>query len=535
MRIDTDFLVIGSGLAGLTFALKAADLGQVLMITKREAMTTATAWAQGGIAAVIDPDDSVEEHIRDTITAGDGLNDPEMVRTILSGGAKAIQQLRDWGVDFTPVGDPANDNPMHVDLTREGGHSRRRVVHVKDYTGRAVEERLLKRARQHPRITVREHQTAIDLITSRRVSFDPRVPTIYGAYVLDNATGDVHTVAARWVVLATGGAGKAYLYTTNPDIATGDGIAMGYRAGATVANMEFVQFHPTALYHPVARTYLVTEALRGEGAILRNTAMEPFMERYHPQRELAPRDVVARAIDTEIKASGEPHVWLDITHKGAAFIKDHFPQVHETCLKFGIDMTRQPIPVVPAAHYMCGGIQTDSMGGAGLGRLFALGECACTGLHGANRLASNSLLEATVMAHRAFRYVESNQEQGAVPPPLPPWEPGGAVDLDEQVIITHNWDEIRRFMWDYVGIVRTNKRLERALRRIQFMEEEVTQYYWNFNLTVDLIELRNLALVAELIIKSALARKESRGLHFNRDFPQHDDRHWLAPTRLRRE
>ena len=507
-----DVLVIGSGLAGMSVALRLAERCKVALVTKHELLDGASSWAQGGIAAVMEGSDSVEDHIRDTLVAGAGLCHEDAVRFVVERGRRSVEWLVAQGVPFTR--DDGNQDELH--LTREGGHSHRRIVHAADATGRAVQKTLVGEVKTHPNIEVLEWHIAVDLVTSRKVGAGgPN--RVLGAYVLDIRADRVETFAARFTVLATGGTGKVYLYTTNPDTATGDGLAMGWRAGARVANMEFIQFHPTCLYHPHAKSFLISEAVRGEGGILRLPGGERFMPHHDARAELAPRDVVARAIDFEIKKHGIDCVYLDITHKGADFIRTHFPNIHARCLEFGIDMTREPIPVVPAAHYTCGGLVTDLDGRTNVPHLYALGEVACTGLHGANRLASNSLLECLVFAEAAAANILA---QPASPvPPLPAWDESRVRDADEEVVISHNWDELRRTMWNYVGIVRTTKRLERARHRIQLLQEEIQEFYANFRVSNDLIELRNLVLTAELIVRSALARKESRGLHFSRDFP----------------
>ncbi len=510
MEIRTDYLVIGSGIAGLTFALDAARKGAVAIVTKKEMMEGSTNYAQGGIASVLDPEDNFELHVRDTLESGAGLCKEDIVRMVVEDGPARIRELLALGVRFTMDSEAAGT----LALGREGGHSRRRIVHTKDLTGREVERALLERAKAEPSITIYENHMAIDLMISSRmlkrgILTKETSDTCWGAYVLDVEKDEVITFQAAITVLATGGAGKVYLYTSNPDIATGDGVAIGYRAGAKVANMEFVQFHPTCLYHPLAKNFLISEAVRGEGGILLDKSGRRFMEKYHPLKELAFRDIVARSIDMELKRSGEECVFLDISHKPAAFIKDRFPNIYETCLRFHIDITKEPIPIVPAAHYMCGGLLTDRDGKTNIGNLYAIGEVACTGLHVANRLASNSLLEALVFAKRAARASCSQIEAKGVhfPGSVPQWDPGTARDSEETVVVSHNWDEIRRFMWNYVGIVRTNKRLERAQRRVDIIQEEIREYYWNFTVTRDLLELRNLAMVAELIIKCAMTRK----------------------------
>jgi L-aspartate oxidase len=543
MDTRTDLLIIGSGIAGLMVALKVADSHTVAIVTKKRAVDSNTNLAQGGIASVFDQQDSFDLHIRDTLDAGDGLCNPDVVRQVVVEGPGRIRELMHIGVDFNTGGDaPRENGGASFDLGREGGHSRNRIVHAHDMTGREVERVLLDQARQNKNIRFYENHMAVDLITFSTRIKRGLVTTTHedyccGAYVLDRQSHRVKTFGAGITVLATGGAGKVYLYTSNPDIATGDGIAMGYRAGATVANLEFVQFHPTCLYHPAAKNFLISEAVRGEGGRLMDADGNSFMERYDPQKDLACRDVVARAIDTELKRSGRDSVFLDISHQPAAFVTSRFPNLVEKCLSFGIDMTREPIPVVPAAHYMCGGVVTDMLGRTDIKRLYAVGETACTGLHGANRLASNSLLEALVYADAAAR--QAVQDLAANPngafPELPDWDDAGATDSDEQIMVAHNWDEIRRLMWNYVGIVRSDKRLARAQRRIDTIQNEIREYYWNFKVSPDLIELRNIATVAELIIKCAAHRKESRGLHYNIGYPKKDDRRWKKDTVIRRE
>ncbi len=508
-----DVLVIGSGLAGMSAALRLAERQRVALVTKDELLGGASSWAQGGIAAVLDRADSVEDHIRDTLVAGAGLCDEDAVRFVVERGRRAVEWLVGQGVPFTR--DDTNQEELH--LTREGGHSHRRIVHAADATGRAVQKTLVGQLKDHPNIEVLEWHIAIDLITARKLGEARGADRALGAYVLDVRAGRVKTIAARSTILASGGAGKVYLYTTNPDTATGDGVAMGWRAGASVANMEFIQFHPTCLFHPHAKSFLISEAVRGEGGILRLPDGERFMPRHDPRGELAPRDIVARAIDFEIKKHGIDCVYLDITHKGAAFIEAHFPTIHARCLEFGIDMAREPIPVVPAAHYTCGGLAADLHGRTTVASLYALGEVACSGLHGANRLASNSLLECLVFSESAAADILAHPAPAV--PALREWDESRVTDADEEVVISHNWDELRRTMWNYVGIVRTTKRLERARHRIQLLQAEIHEFYANFRVSNDLIELRNLVLTAELIVRSALARKESRGLHFSRDYP----------------
>jgi len=528
---EFDVLVIGSGIAGLYYSLRVAEHCRVAIVTKKQAADSATNRAQGGIAAVLSSDDSFDSHIRDTLVAGDGLCNEAVVQHVVERGPAMIDALREFGTEFDR--DHSGESSAPFDLGREGGHSKRRILHHRDATGREIERALLERARAHPNMRLFENHCAIDLLTARKAGL-PGDDRILGAYVLDVATEEIELFGARVTLLATGGAGKVYLYTTNPDIASGDGMAMAYRAGASLANMEFVQFHPTCLFHPQAKSELISEAIRGEGGILRSDAGDPFMERYHDMKDLAPRDIVARAIDTELKRSGDDSVFLDITHREADFLRDRFPNIFETCLRFGIDLTREPIPVVPAAHYYCGGVRTDLSGETDIPNLFAAGEVACTGLHGANRLASNSLLEALVFAGAAARETiarlrEVDPERSA----LPQWETGSATESDEAVVITQSWDEIRRFMWNYVGIVRSDRRLVRAQRRSELMRREIRDYYWDFKLTPDIIELRNLATVAQLVIESAMKRHESRGLHYNVDHPKRDDANYRSDTILR--
>ncbi len=515
---EYDFLVLGGGIAGLTYALEVAQKGSVAILFKKGPHLSSTAWAQGGIATVSAQDDDFSLHIQDTLTAGAGLCNREIVELVVKEGPARIEELVRLGVKFDRESDGSGYH-----LHREGGHSRRRILHAADATGSEIQRALLSAALEHPRIKFLEGTSAIDIITSRKVS-QKRTSNgsngnrALGAYVL-MPDGEIDRIIADKIFVATGGAGKVYLYTSNPDVATGDGIAMCYRAGARVANLEFFQFHPTCLFHPQARNFLITEAMRGEGARLCRVNGEEFMQRYHELKELAPRDVVARAIDNEMKTHGEEHVLLDISHRPAEFVKEHFPTIYERCLGYGFDITKGPIPVVPAAHYLCGGVVVDEWGRTGITDLYVGGETACTGLHGANRLASNSLLEGVVFGFRAAAHSLNTFQKHKQEIPVPIWDAGSAVDSDEQVVIAQSWEEIRRFMWNFVGIVRTNRRLERALHRSENIEQEIKDYYWNFKVTPDLLELRNLSLVANLVIRCALLRKESRGLHFNTDFP----------------
>ncbi len=507
-----DILVIGSGAAGLTLALNLADAGRIAVISKGRLQDGSTAYAQGGIAAVLNDSDSTEAHVADTLVAGAGLCHEDAVRFTVENGRDSIQWLIDMGVDFTRE---AGGTEFH--LTREGGHSARRIIHSADATGRAVSSTLIEQTLRQPNIEVFENHLAVDLIVQADAGSQKLRCT--GAYVFDRANDCVNVFQARFVVLATGGASKVYLYTSNPDSASGDGIAMAWRAGCRVANMEFNQFHPTCLFHPKAKSFLVTEALRGEGAHLKLPSGERFMQRFDERMELAPRDIVARAIDHEMKRLGIDCVLLDISHKPAEFVREHFPTVYENCLRYGIDITREPIPVVPAAHYTCGGVVVDQRGRADLSNLYAIGETSCTGLHGANRMASNSLLECFVYARSAAQDIRAQWPDVAPPAVAEAWDESRVIDSDEAVVISHNWDELRRFMWDYVGIVRSRKRLERALNRIELLQREILEYYANYRVGGDLLELRNLAIVAELIIRSALSRRESRGLHYNIDYP----------------
>lgn len=515
-----DVAIVGSGLAGLSVALHLAENKKIVVISKRALRDGASDWAQGGIAAVLDSTDSYDEHVADTLIAGAGLCDEAATRYIVENGRHAIDWLIAQGVPFT-----RDENAeLGYHLTREGGHSQRRIIHAADATGHAVQLTLEQKVRAHPNITLLENHIAIDLIKSDKLGLKNDAARCLGLYVQNVETGKVMTIAAGHTVLATGGAGKVYLYTTNPDTATGDGIAMAWRAGCSVANMEFIQFHPTCLYHPYAKSFLISEAVRGEGGLLKlpanagTAAGQRFMPSHDERGELAPRDIVARAIDFEMKKRGLDHVDLDITHQSPEFLKEHFPTIYARCLEFGIDITRQPIPVVPAAHYTCGGVMTDLSGRTDLEGLYAVGETAYTGLHGANRLASNSLLECVVLGRAAALDIE--QQKAPASPALPAWDESRVTDADEEVVITQNWDELRRFMWNFVSIVRTTKRLERAQHRIRLLKEEIDEYYANFRITRDLLELRNLVDVASLIVNSALSRHESRGLHYSLDFPK---------------
>jgi len=530
----TDFLVVGSGVAGMWYALHVADHGSVTMVTKRAPQESNSRYAQGGIAAVWSDDDHLDNHIRDTLVAGAGLCRRDAVEQTVRTGPQRVRELIDFGAQFTRDG----DDPESYSLHREGGHSHRRILHAADFTGREMVRALNAACKAHPNITILDHHMAVNIITEhwaarRRNDLPPEDDQVFGAYVLDVETGQVDVFPARVTVLATGGAGKVYTYTTNPDVATGDGMAMAWRAGARIANMEFVQFHPTCLYHPKEHSFLVSEALRGEGGKLVLPSGERFMPRYDERAELAPRDIVARAIDAELKRRGLECVFLDMTHLSRDAVSTHFPTIDTKLMSLGIDMSVDPIPVVPAAHYMCGGVRTNLQGETSIRNLFAIGEVACTGLHGANRLASNSLLEACVFAHEAAKTSVARLPSLPPLPDLPPWDPGSATDSDEQVVITQTWEEIRRFMWNYVGIVRTHRRLKRAQRRIRLVKDEIDRYYWDFKITGDLVELRNLVNVADMIVKCALRRRESRGLHYTLDFPDTDER-WLEDTRIHR-
>lgn len=527
MKVQTDFLVIGSGIAGLSYALKVAEFGTVAIVTKKESAESNTNYAQGGIAAVIASDDRFEFHIEDTMKAGGYLCHRDVVEMVVKEGPERIRELIDIGVHFTQQGE-------RLDLGREGGHSRHRIVHAADLTGKEIERALLARVSTHPNITIYENHISIDLITEHHLFGTEKRShdTIHcwGAYVLDVDANVVKTFLASTTMLATGGAGHVYLHTTNPLIATGDGVAMAYRAKAKIANMEFIQFHPTTLYNSGSPSFLISEAVRGFGAILRNKKGEQFMKKYDERGELAPRDIVARAIDSELKRSGDECVYLDLSHLDAQKTKEHFPNIYNRCLKHGIDITKDLIPVVPGAHYSCGGVMTDKNGATTISGLYAVGEVAMTGLHGANRLASNSLLEAVVFSHRAALTVKERSKNNGVPLNIPDWDDSGTINSEEWVLISHNRKEIQQLMWDYVGIVRSTHRLERALRRIRLIQDEVKDFYRRTKVTEGLIELRNLACVAELIIRSALERKESRGLHYTTDYPHSDDLNWLKDT-----
>jgi L-aspartate oxidase len=508
-----DVVIIGSGLAGLSTALKLADKKKIAIISKRQLIDSSSHWAQGGIASTASNEDSVDQHVADTLISGADLCDEKVVRFVSENSPAAIQWLADAGVDFTKQ--PKN-NALH--FTQEGGHTVRRIAHVADTTGKAVQSVLIQKILSHPNITIFEDHIVVDLITSNKLELANQLKnTCLGLYVLNNATGAVTTFQSDVTILASGGASKVYLYTTNPDVSTGDGMAMAWRAGCRLANMEFIQFHPTCLFHPKEKSFLISEALRGEGAILKLPNNKPFMHLYDARADLAPRDIVARAIDFEMKKRGLECVYLDMTHRTKSFIMDHFPSIYERCLKLNIDISREQIPVVPAAHYSCGGVMTDLHGETDIKNLYAVGETAYTGLHGANRLASNSLLECLVFSEQAAHHILANTDHHQTP--LPQWDESRVTDADEEVLITHTWNELRRFMWNYVGIVRTNKRLSRAMHRINMLRDEVQEFYRNFRISNNLIELRNLLQVAQLIVESAIARKESRGLHFSRDYP----------------
>jgi len=508
LKIKTDFLIIGSGISGLSLALNLSKLvpeEKILLITKEKLHESSTFNAQGGIACVWDNHDNFEKHIYDTIIAGDGLCDENVVRKIITQAPDRIKDLIDLGVEFT------RNEEGEYDLGQEGGHSQRRILHVNDQTGQSIEKILIDKVKKLKNVEIKEYWCAVNLYAENF--------KCYGAYALNQENGEIYNIAAKATILATGGAGKIYLYTTNPDIASGDGIAMAYRAGCSISNMEFYQFHPTCLYHPYAKSFLITEAMRGEGAILKDLKGKTFMEKYHTQKELAPRDIVSRAIDAELKKSGDDYVLLDIaSYKDPDFIINHFPGVYDQCMKFNIDITKEPIPIVPAAHYCCGGVVARIDGTTEVKNLYVIGESSCTGLHGSNRLASNSLLEGLVNAHECGITLKNRISKLKIKE-FPEWEPGHAVPSTEAVIITQNWDEVRRFMWNYVGIVRTDLRLQRAKKRINLLLDEINQYYWDFKIEKNLVELRNLATVAKIIIVSAISRKESRGIHYNIDYP----------------
>ncbi|NLZ16319.1 MAG: L-aspartate oxidase [Desulfobulbaceae bacterium] len=530
----SDILVIGSGVSGLSLALKAAQHAKVTLITKKNKVDTATNLAQGGIAAVLSVEDSVEDHIQDTLISGDGLCNAEVVRIVTTEGPARVRELMDFGVRFQ-----MHPNGQDFELGMEGGHSARRVAHASDLTGKEIERVLLEQTAAHANIEILENHLAVDLLIASKAgtrgSREGVKDRCLGAYVLNRTTGQVEIRRALVTVLCTGGCGKVYLYTTNPDIATGDGVAMAYRAGAKVANLEFIQFHPTCFFNPHIKNFLISEAVRGEGAVLLNQAGEPFMKQYDPRGDLATRDAVARGIDAEMKTSGSDCVYLDISHKPAKFIKNRFPNIYETCKRYGVDITQEPIPVVPAAHYMCGGVLVDYWGQSSLIGLMALGETSCTGLHGANRLASNSLLEAVVYAHRAAEKMpETLAALRRLPKcgPIQAWKSGGAATLEEGILVNHNWDGIRRLMWDYVGIVRRTKRLQLMRERLDWLLKEIHTHFYDYLLTPDLVELRNLAVVAELIVHSATWRHESRGLHYTLDYPEKDDTNFLVDTIL---
>lgn len=533
MTAYSDVLIIGSGVSGLSFALKVARFSRVTLITKKKKADSATNLAQGGVAAVLSVEDSVEAHVTDTLVSGDGLCNEEIVRIVTTEGPARVRELVEFGVRFQK-----GEHGEEFDLGMEGGHSTRRVAHASDLTGKEIERALLAQIARHPNIEVLENHLAIDLLIESKALGRERQEgdRCLGAYVLNRITGEVETRLAGVTVLCTGGCGKVYLYTTNPDIATGDGVAMAYRAGARVANLEFIQFHPTCFFNREAKNFLISEAVRGEGGVLINQQGEAFMTKYDPRGDLATRDAVARGIDAEMKASGADCVFLDITHKPARFLMERFPNIYQTCKQYGVDLTIKPIPVVPAAHYMCGGVLVDEWGRTSLGNLLAFGETACTGLHGANRLASNSLLEAVVFAHRGALWLQDHIAEVRNLPSLrvDDWRTGGAAVLDESVLVKHNWDQVRQLMWNYVGIVRRTKRLELMQNRLTWMLQEIKDHFYDYLLTPDLVELRNLAVVAELIVQSASRRKESRGLHYILDYPDKNDRDFLRDTVLQK-
>lgn len=535
MIIKTDFLVIGSGIGGLSYALKVSDLGDVVVVTKKQDSESNTNYAQGGMASVMSSDDSFESHIQDTIKAGDGLCNPEVVKRVVKSGPRYVEELVNLGVEFS------KRKAKEYDLGREGGHSKKRVVHAKDFTGREIESALLNAVKRKKNIHLYENHIAIDLITQKDLkNFTGKSEKnlkCFGAHILDIDKNRIETFLSKLTLLATGGGGRIYLHTTNPSIATGDGVAMAYRAGARVANLEFIQFHPTSLYHPDGNSFLISEAVRGEGGKLKLKNGQTFMEKYHPSKELAARDVVARAIDSELKKSGDPCVFLDLTHLGKEFLRKRFPNIFENCLSLGIDISKEWIPVVPAAHYMCGGVITDLEGKTDIENLYACGEVAMTGMHGANRLASNSLLEAVAFADFAAQSSKETftREKGKSHPDIDDWSLHGSFDTKEWVIISHDKHEIQTFMWDYVGIVRSNRRLEKAKARVEISRKEIEDFFHLNPVREDVIELRNLVTTAELIILSALARKESRGLHYNVDYPKKDDRNFCKVTIIRKE
>jgi L-aspartate oxidase len=516
----TDHLVVGAGIAGLSLALKLAKTGEKVLVLAKGALEESNTWyAQGGIATVLDPEDSMDNHVRDTMSAGAGLCHADIVKMVVNEGPRLVQELVELGANFDFTDQGGSDQNLH--LTKEGGHSHRRVIHAKDVTGKEVARALIAKARRTPNIEIREHQSVIDLVTTDKVAVNFSRNDCVGAYVIDTRSHHIYSLRCHWTYLCTGGHGKLYLYTSNPDSASGDGLAIGWRAGCKVANLEMMQFHPTCLYHHKAKNFLISEAVRGEGGILKTFDGQSFMERYHAMGSLAPRDIVARAIDTELKRSGAPHVWLDVRHLGEAKIQNHFPTIYATCMHYGVDPAKEMIPVVPAAHYSCGGIVTDAVGRTSVGRLFAIGEVACTGLHGANRLASNSLLEAMVFADQAATWVQrsgSKAENHHIE--IPAWQEGIAPPSDEPVVMSHAWDEIRRLMWNYVGIVRSERRLKRALDRIVVIRQEVDDYWWHYRVNPSVLEVRNLSLVAWLTVRCAMARKESRGIHYMLDYPE---------------
>ncbi len=526
-ELRTDVLVIGSGIGGLYFAINMAEHATVTIITKKESSRSNTNWAQGGIAAAISGNDSAELHINDTLDAGAGLCNRNTVGIMVREGPSHIKRLIQLGVEFT------RNQDQDLDLGKEGGHSRSRIVHARDLTGREVETALLARVNAHPNITLLEHHYALELLTEHHLGIKTNDINCYGAYVLDTLNHRPKKILSKVTMVASGGLGHVYLHTTNPDIATGDGVAMAYRAGAEIANMEFIQFHPTSLYHPKAKSFLISEAVRGFGGILRLRDGEAFMHKYDRRENLAPRDIVARAIDSEMKKSGEDHVFLDVTHLDPQSVREHFPHINKTCLEFGIDMTREMIPVVPAAHYSCGGIRTDEHGRSTINRLYACGETSSTGVHGANRLASNSLLEALVFAWRACLDIRERLESISIDREFPDWDDSGTTNPEEWILVSHNKREAQTVMNDYVGIVRSDLRLDRAKRRIEFLKDETEAYYKKTKVTPQIIELRNIIKVASLIIESATKRRESRGLHFTTDYPEKDDQHYLKDTILR--